>query len=168
MKIKSPAYVALTLLRGLSGGAVGSTHMLEIVRTNEGGEFLAAFPEYKALHRSVATKYEALVAAKEQHLKSAEEEEEDDDDEGDDKAFAEEMLKSKQTNVRTFLSSISLDRLHCALGLGSASTTAVDNKKAAKAAGANAAALSHTRKQKDQTRNKQRKERSRGKRGNDE
>lgn len=58
VKVKSPQYVAIHHLKdGLS-----ERRMLELVRTNEGSEFLAYFPELKPLFDEIKAKYDALVA----------------------------------------------------------------------------------------------------------
>jgi hypothetical protein len=56
VKIKSPAFVALHHMRG----ATNLRHLLEVVRTNEGDEFLAYFPEARPAWRAVRERFEAL------------------------------------------------------------------------------------------------------------
>ncbi|HEU4536342.1 MAG TPA: RNA ligase [Polyangiaceae bacterium] len=55
-KIKSPAYVALHHMRG----ATNLRHVLEIVRANEGDEFLAYFPDARPAWHAVRERFEAL------------------------------------------------------------------------------------------------------------
>jgi hypothetical protein len=56
VKIKSPAFVALHHMRG----ATNLRHVLEIVRTNEGDEFLAYFPAARPAWQAVRERFEAL------------------------------------------------------------------------------------------------------------
>jgi hypothetical protein len=57
IKVKSPQYVALHhMTDGMS-----TRRMLEIVRTNEGSEFLSYFPEWENVYKEVKDKYFALL-----------------------------------------------------------------------------------------------------------
>lgn len=58
IKVKSPAYVALAHLHD----SMSPRNMLELVRSNEGSEWLAYFPEFKELHDQTKSKYDALVS----------------------------------------------------------------------------------------------------------
>jgi len=71
VKVKAPQYVALAhmLGRGHVGTHVDSKHMLQIVRTNEGDEFLSHFPEHSQLYTQVKTAYDLfLLTAPEDRL----------------------------------------------------------------------------------------------------
>ncbi len=57
VKIKSPQYVALHHMKD----GFGSRRMIELVRTNEGAEFLSYFPEFTDLYTEVKTKYDKLL-----------------------------------------------------------------------------------------------------------
>ena len=57
IKVKSPQYVALAHMKECMSGR----RMLEIVRTNEGSEFLTHFPEYAPLHDKIRNAFDALV-----------------------------------------------------------------------------------------------------------
>lgn len=61
VKVKSPQYVALSHLKNNDRGKKNVRGMLEIVRTNEGDEFLGYFPQYKNLHKSVKLKYDEFI-----------------------------------------------------------------------------------------------------------
>lgn len=56
-KIKSPAYLALAHMKD----GFSSKRMVELVRLNEGSEFLGYFPEFTDLYNEVKSKYEDLV-----------------------------------------------------------------------------------------------------------
>lgn len=58
VKVKSPAYVALHHLKG----SFGVKSMVELVRTNEGAEFLSYFPELKPDYSKVKRRYDDLVS----------------------------------------------------------------------------------------------------------
>jgi hypothetical protein len=58
IKVKHPGYLALTHLKS----SLTPKNMLELVRTEDPGEFLATFPEYTPLYEEVKVKYEALIA----------------------------------------------------------------------------------------------------------
>jgi hypothetical protein len=62
IKLKTPQYVALSHLSIKGKVSVNAKHMLQIVRTNEGSEFIAYFPEYAQLHELVQESYNTLVA----------------------------------------------------------------------------------------------------------
>ncbi|MBD2201819.1 2'-5' RNA ligase [Calothrix sp. FACHB-1219] len=57
VKVKSPQYVALSHLKE----GITSRRILEIVRTNEGSEFLAYFPAFKDIYIDYLDKYKQLV-----------------------------------------------------------------------------------------------------------
>lgn len=57
VKIKSPQYVALAHLKG----GFGVRRMVEIIRANEGCEFLSYFPEWTALYTSISEAYQNLI-----------------------------------------------------------------------------------------------------------
>ncbi|RYX83447.1 2'-5' RNA ligase [bacterium] len=57
VKIKSPAYVALHLLRD----SFSRRRLVEIVQKNESEEFLAYFPAFEPEYREVKTRFDALV-----------------------------------------------------------------------------------------------------------
>lgn len=59
IKIKHPGYVALHHLRGNGNPTMKS--MLEVVRTNEGSELLASFPEWKPMYEDIRSKYESFI-----------------------------------------------------------------------------------------------------------
>lgn len=61
LKVKSPQYVNLSLLRMKDTDNMNERRMLEIVRTNESGEFLAYFPAWTPLYQKVRGKYDAIV-----------------------------------------------------------------------------------------------------------
>ncbi len=58
IKVKSPQYVAIHHLRD----SLSVRRMIDIVRTNEGNEFLNYFPEFEPLYREVKQRYDNLVA----------------------------------------------------------------------------------------------------------
>ena len=58
IKIKSPQYVALHYLRD----QFSLPKMIEIVRNNEGDEFLSYFPDFRAQFEDVQTRFAKLVA----------------------------------------------------------------------------------------------------------
>jgi hypothetical protein len=58
VKIKSPAYVALAHMKD----GFGDRRMIELIRTNEGSEFLSYFEEYRPLYDRMNAKYDALAA----------------------------------------------------------------------------------------------------------
>ncbi len=58
VKIKSPGYVALHHLRD----QVSPPRLLELVRSGEGDEFLAYFPDFAAQFQEVRARYDALIA----------------------------------------------------------------------------------------------------------
>ncbi len=62
IKIKSPQYVALAHMKD----GFSDRRMIELVRTNEGSEFLGYFPEYKDLHNKYLNKYQSLVSCLEE------------------------------------------------------------------------------------------------------
>lgn len=58
VKVKNADYLRLhRMIDGMS-----QRKMLEIIRTNEGSEFLTYFPEWKELHNQIIIKYRGLVA----------------------------------------------------------------------------------------------------------
>lgn len=57
IKVKSPQYVALSHMKD----GFGNRRMIELIRTNEGSEFLAYFPEYAPLYNGWKTKYDTLT-----------------------------------------------------------------------------------------------------------
>eukprot|EP01102_Stenamoeba_stenopodia_P021045 TRINITY_DN8383_c0_g1_i2.p1 TRINITY_DN8383_c0_g1~~TRINITY_DN8383_c0_g1_i2.p1 ORF type:complete len:1314 (-),score=285.53 TRINITY_DN8383_c0_g1_i2:255-4196(-) len=61
VKVKSPQYVALAHLNLKGKLHINAKHMLQIVRTNEGDEFLVHFPEYGSLYQAVKITYESLL-----------------------------------------------------------------------------------------------------------
>jgi len=63
LKVKSPQYVALAHLNLKGKLHINAKHMLQIVRTNEGDEFLVHFPEYSNLYQAVRIAYEQLLDA---------------------------------------------------------------------------------------------------------
>lgn len=58
VKLKSPAYVALSHLRD----GMSKRRLLEIIRTNEGDEFLTYFEEFREEYDKLKQKYNNLVA----------------------------------------------------------------------------------------------------------
>jgi RNA ligase len=58
IKVKSPQYVAMFHMRS----EFSSRKFLEVIRNNEGEEFLAYYPEWTTLYRSIQQKYEDFVA----------------------------------------------------------------------------------------------------------
>eukprot|EP01114_Cavostelium_apophysatum_P010868 TRINITY_DN2500_c0_g1_i1.p1 TRINITY_DN2500_c0_g1~~TRINITY_DN2500_c0_g1_i1.p1 ORF type:complete len:1342 (-),score=368.34 TRINITY_DN2500_c0_g1_i1:71-4096(-) len=62
-KIKSPQYVALAHLNISNSLGVNARHMLQIVKNNEGSEFLTHFPEHKILFFAVKSAYDRVVNA---------------------------------------------------------------------------------------------------------
>jgi hypothetical protein len=61
IKVKSAQYVALSHLSISGKVTLNAKHMLQIVKTNEGSEFLAYFPEYLELFKVVSEAFENLV-----------------------------------------------------------------------------------------------------------
>jgi hypothetical protein len=57
MQIKSPMYVALAHLTRKDKSALNKRRMLDIVRHNEGGEFLTYFPQWTSLYNQVKERY---------------------------------------------------------------------------------------------------------------
>jgi hypothetical protein len=118
VKIKSPAFVALHHMRG----ATNLRHLLEVVRTNEGDEFLAYFPEARPAWQAVRERFEALKREAEATLATGA---------GlDDRAFGlaikhlpyGSMLfavrKGKAASLGELLATCSLHSLEKSLGLG--------------------------------------------------
>jgi len=58
-KIKSIAYLKIFRLKG--EGVVTPKRMLELIQTNESGEFLAYFPEYTEMYNLYKSKYDKLI-----------------------------------------------------------------------------------------------------------
>jgi hypothetical protein len=56
VKVKSPAYVALAHLKD----SLSPRRLLEIVRTNEGDEFLSYCPEWRGVYEGIKARYDAL------------------------------------------------------------------------------------------------------------
>lgn len=57
VKLKSPAYVAMTHLKeGFS-----TRRLIEVIQTNESSEFLAYFPEWGGLYETIQAKFEQLA-----------------------------------------------------------------------------------------------------------
>lgn len=69
VKMKSPQYINIGFLRGIEDQFV-NRYMLEIVRTNEGSEFLAYKPEYTEIYQNVKKKYDDLLNELETHYES--------------------------------------------------------------------------------------------------
>jgi RNA ligase len=57
IKVKSPQYVAMSHMRS----QFSSRKFLEIIRNNEGEEFLSYYPEWTELYRRIQQRYEALA-----------------------------------------------------------------------------------------------------------
>ncbi|ELR24512.1 RNA ligase (ATP), putative [Acanthamoeba castellanii str. Neff] len=60
LKIKSPLYVALAHLTRKDKSALNKRRMLDIVRHNEGGEFLTYFPQWTSLYNQVKERFDEL------------------------------------------------------------------------------------------------------------
>ena len=58
VKVKSPQYVAIHHMKD----GFSDRRMIDLVRANEGSEFLGYFPEYKPLYDKIRSAYDALVA----------------------------------------------------------------------------------------------------------
>ncbi len=69
VKLKSPQYVSIGHLRGIDGDNVKRC-LLQIVRTNEGNEFLLYKPEYKEKYEQIKAKFDALVKELEEHFEA--------------------------------------------------------------------------------------------------
>lgn len=62
IKIKSPQYICLGLLgHGPDSNKLDPKYILEIIRTNEGSEFLSYMPQYIDMYNSIKEKYDNLV-----------------------------------------------------------------------------------------------------------
>jgi RNA ligase len=61
VKIKSPAYVALSLLQRRDADGLNVRRMCTIVMANEGEEFCAYFPHWAYLYSDVKARFDALV-----------------------------------------------------------------------------------------------------------
>jgi len=59
VKVKSPQYVAVSHLRDSVG--MSRRKLLELVRTNEGSEFLSYYPEFTDEYNNIRYKYERLL-----------------------------------------------------------------------------------------------------------
>lgn len=57
IKVKHPGYLALSHLKS----SLTPKNMLELVRTEDPGEFLSTFPEYTSVYEDVKTRYEVVV-----------------------------------------------------------------------------------------------------------
>eukprot|EP01125_Pyxidicula_operculata_P006706 TRINITY_DN2304_c0_g1_i1.p1 TRINITY_DN2304_c0_g1~~TRINITY_DN2304_c0_g1_i1.p1 ORF type:complete len:1245 (+),score=308.37 TRINITY_DN2304_c0_g1_i1:1-3735(+) len=68
VKIKSPQYVSLSHINSTS--SMNKRNMLEIVRSNEGSEFLVHFPQYRDLYNEVNDSYQKLIEKIQYHLSS--------------------------------------------------------------------------------------------------
>lgn len=64
IKVKCPQYVALAHIKE----SMSERAMLDVIRKNEGDEFLGYFPEMKPLYGAVKEKYERLAAETEWHF----------------------------------------------------------------------------------------------------
>jgi len=108
VKVKSPQYVALTYLHSNTKDNVNMRHMLEIVRLNEGDEFLVHFPEFTELYYSVKMMYDLLVENVESCLGKEKEPTKDEQrllDEMEDKMI------SGSFGIRQFLKTYEIDQL---------------------------------------------------------
>lgn len=61
IKIKSPQYVAITLLKSNLKSSFFQRRLLEIINCNEGEELLSYFPEWSRSYYQLKTKYENLI-----------------------------------------------------------------------------------------------------------
>jgi hypothetical protein len=68
VKVKSPQYVALSLMNVYDSKSLNYNHMTKIVRTHEGSEFLSYFPSYEPLYRVVSETYKILTTSLETML----------------------------------------------------------------------------------------------------
>jgi hypothetical protein len=57
VKVKSPQYVALSHMKD----GFSNRRMIDLVKANEGSEFLSYFPEYQPLYEKIKTRYDNLV-----------------------------------------------------------------------------------------------------------
>jgi hypothetical protein len=118
VKVKSPQYVALAHMKD----GMSNRRMLDLVRTNEGSEFLAHFPEYRPLYEEIKGKFDGLVAELETVYTAAAGIE-------DQKTFAIQVCKSRLSgalfslrkgqckSVREYLAGATVQALERALGI---------------------------------------------------
>jgi hypothetical protein len=66
VKIKSLQYVSIGFLKGIDDKNT-KRYLLEIIKTNEGSEFLSYMPEYTSVFTELKTNYDALVDELETH-----------------------------------------------------------------------------------------------------
>jgi hypothetical protein len=66
VKIKSLQYVSIGFLKGIDDKNT-QRYLLEIIKTNEGSEFLSYMKEYSGVYQQFKAKYDALVEALEIH-----------------------------------------------------------------------------------------------------
>lgn len=123
-KVKSPAYVALHHMKG----SLNLRHLLEVVRANEGDEFLAYFPEARGAWEAVRARYSGLRDEAQAALDRGR-------DLPDDRAFGlsvrdlpyASMLftvrKGRAASVAEALASMSIQALEKLIGLGALSRT---------------------------------------------
>jgi hypothetical protein len=118
VKVKSPQYVALAHMKD----GMSNRRMLDLVRTNEGSEFLAHFPEYRPLYEEIRVKFDGLVAELETvYAKAA--------GIDDQKTFAIQVCKTRLSgalfslrkgqckSVREYLAGATVQSLERALGV---------------------------------------------------
>ena len=121
-KVKSPQYVALAHLNTNDSKskliisfreltlylAVNERHMLQIVRNNEGTEFLAHFPLYKPLYNKVRSSYDAFVKTVQMALAGQIDTQQLDRRLSD---LIKQMHKKEMDDVRAFVQDYELDLL---------------------------------------------------------
>jgi hypothetical protein len=69
VKIKSLQYVSIGFLKGVSDKTT-DRYLLEIIKTNEGSEFLSYMPEYEESYNKIKIKFDKLVSVLETHWQS--------------------------------------------------------------------------------------------------
>lgn len=68
IKVKSPQYVALVHLNLKDTEKLNARHILEIIRLNEGMEFLTYFPSHTQLYNTMKNQYDKLVERLEKYI----------------------------------------------------------------------------------------------------
>ncbi|KAL6052710.1 RNA ligase, T4 RnlA [Balamuthia mandrillaris] len=71
VKVKSPQYVAISLLSRTDAKGLNIRRMLTVVKHNEGSEFLSYFPQWAHLFAQIKEKYDCLCEEAEQDWKRA-------------------------------------------------------------------------------------------------
>lgn len=61
IKVKSPQYVFFSLMSWRDKDGLNKRRMLEVIRSNEGSEFLSYFPQWKNLYEHLKMRFDELI-----------------------------------------------------------------------------------------------------------